>query len=149
MLFRSPIDELFQFKYGKLPYRSLDIRWNHYDSDSFLPAEGISYPQAIGDVRETEYRKMMFDTSGIQGSTVSTEYPLEYCRESDIGNEPYYPVITKESLEIYHQYEVESRRYGNIFLCGRLAEFRYIDIHTCVEHALEYFENIKTYLTRV
>lgn len=44
---------------------------------------------------------------------------------------------------------VESRRYGNIFLCGRLAEFRYIDIHTCVEHALEYFENIKTYLTRV
>ena len=149
LIFTGPIDELFQFKYGKLPYRSLDIRWNHYDSDSVLPAEGISYPQAIGYVRETEYRKMMFDTSGIQGSTVSTEYPLEYCRESDIGNEPYYPVITKESLEIYRQYEVESRRYGNIFLCGRLAEFRYIDIHTCVEHALEYFKNIKTYLTRV
>ncbi len=147
LVFTGPIDELFGFRYGKLPYRSLDIRWDYYpECDSVLPAEGVSYPQAPGYVRKIEYRKMMYDTTGLKGSVVSTEYPLPYDRDAEKGNEPYYPVVTEESAALYRKYVEESRKYGNIFLCGRLAEFRYIDMHTCVEHALEYFENIREYL---
>jgi len=146
LIFTGPIDELFQFKYGKLPYRSLDIRWEYYDEDSVLPTEGAAYPQADGYVRRTEYRKMMYDTTGLKGSVISTEYPLPYDRDSKLGNEPYYPVVTAESQAIYNKYLEEAKRYKNIFLCGRLAEFRYIDMHTCIEHALEYFEDVKRYL---
>ena len=147
MIFTGPIDELFGFKYGKLPYRSLDIRWEYFpDCDSVLPTEGVAYPQAPGFVRKTEYRKMMYDTTGLKGSVVSTEYPLPYDREADKGNVPYYPVVTKESKAIYQKYVEESKKFGNIFLCGRLAEFRYIDMHTCIEHALSYFENVRDYL---
>lgn len=148
LIFTGPIDELFQFKYGKLPYRSLDIRWEYFEKDSVLPTEGVAYPQAKDYVRQTEYRKMMYDTTGLKGSVVSTEYPLAYDRESKLGNEPYYPVITEESQTIYNQYLEFSKQFGNIFLCGWLAEFRYIDMHTCVEHALDYFENIRAYLKK-
>jgi UDP-galactopyranose mutase len=146
LIFTGAIDELFHFKYGKLPYRSLDIRWEYYNEDSVLPVEGVSYPDTPGFVRKTEYRKMMYDVSKLTGSVLSVEYPLTYDRDSDAGNEPYYPEMNDESQKIYRQYVEESRRYGNIFLCGRLAEFRYIDMHTCVEHALAYFDNVKEYL---
>ena len=148
LIFTGPIDELFAYKFGRLPYRSLDIRWDYYpDNDSVLPTEGAAFPQAPGYVRKTEYRKMMYDTTGLKGSVVSTEYPVPYNRDAEIGNEPYYPVVTEESMAAYQKYVEESKRYGNIFLCGRLAEFRYIDMHTCIEHALAYFENVKEYLT--
>lgn len=147
LIFTGPIDELFEFQYGKLPYRSLDIRWDYYENqESVLPMEGVSYPQADGYVRKIEYRKMMWDTTGLKGSVISTEYPLPYNRDSKVGNEPYYPVITEESQKIYNHYSDLAKRYGNIFLCGRLAEFRYIDMHTCIEHALDYYEDIKKYL---
>ena len=147
LIFTGPIDELFGYKYGKLPYRSLDIRWDYYpETESVLPTEGAAFPQAPGYVRKTEYRKMMFDTTGLKGSVVSTEYPLPYDRDAKIGNEPYYPVVTADSQQIYNKYVEESKKFGNIFLCGRLAEFRYIDMHTCIEHALDYYQKVRMYL---
>lgn len=147
LVFTGPIDELFSYQYGELPYRSLDIKWDYYDNqDSVLPTEGVSFPQADGYVRKIEYRKMMWNTTGLKGTVISTEYPVPYNKK--LGNEPYYPVVTEESQRLYNQYLEFSKQFGNIFLCGRLAEFRYIDMHTCVEHALDYFENIRAYLKR-
>ncbi len=148
LIYTGEIDELFGFKFGKLPYRSLDIKWDYYDEDSVLPAEGVSYPQAPGYVRKTEYRKMMYNTNGLKGSVISTEYPMKYDRKANVGNIPYYPVVTEESMATYHKYVEEAKRYGNVFLCGRLAEFRYIDMHSCVEHALKYFNYVKDYFER-
>lgn len=148
LIFTGPIDELFGYRYGKLPYRSLDIRWEYFEEENVLPTEGVSYPQADGYVRKIEYRKMMYNTEGLKGSVVSTEYPLAYDKDAEVGNEPYYPVVTEESTKLYQQYVELSKQYNNIFLCGRLAEFRYIDMHTCIEHALEYFEDVKNALTK-
>ncbi len=146
LVFTGPVDELFGFKYGSLPYRSLDIKYRYSEQESVLPSEIVSYPQADGYTRETEYRKIMFDDKNIKGSVVATEYPLEYDRASEIGNIPYYPVVTEESSKIYSQYLEEVKKYHNIFLCGRLAEFKYYNMDICIEHALQYFENIKDYL---
>jgi len=154
LIYTGAIDELFHFKYGQLPYRSLDIKWEYYNQEHALPVgiDSVSYPDAPGYVRKTEYRSMMYNpkeaTGNGGGTTLSVEYPIAYNRYANIGNEPYYPVITENSKEIYNQYLNESKKYRNIFLCGRLAEFRYIDMHTCVEHALEYFNNIKDYLSK-
>ena len=63
VIFTGAVDELFRFKYGRLPYRSLDIHYQHHMSDNVLPSEIVSYPQADGYTRSTEYRKIMFDNS--------------------------------------------------------------------------------------
>lgn len=149
LVFTGPIDELFDFKYGSLPYRSLDIRYRYSDQKSILPSEIVSYPQADGYIRSTEYRKIMFDSSTAKGSLIATEYPLQYDRHASVGNIPYYPVVTEESNKIYHKYLNEVKKYKNIFLCGRLAEFKYYNMDICIEHALLYYEDIREYLCHV
>lgn len=143
LVFTGPIDELFDHKYGNLPYRSLAIRYEYSDESSVLPAEIVSFPQAEGKTRSTEYRKIMFDDSGCKGSVVATEYPLWYDKKAELGNIPYYPVVTDESNEMYAKYVKEAKKYGNIVLCGRLAEFKYYNMDVCIEHALQKFEEIK------
>ncbi len=63
LVYTGPIDELFGYKHGELPYRSLDIRYESFEEDSVLPCEIISYPQADGYTRKTEYKKIMADQS--------------------------------------------------------------------------------------
>ena len=64
------------------------------------------------------------------------------------ANIPYYPVLTEGSQRLYGQYLAEAERYGNIVLCGRLAEFKYYNMDVCIEHALEKFEEIKGRIER-
>lgn len=149
LIYTGAIDELFGLKYGALPYRSLDIRYEYSDKESMLPSEIISYPQAAGYTRSTEYRKIMYDESEVRGSVVATEYPLKYDPQAEIGNIPYYPVLTEESQQVYQKYLAEVHKYNNLFLCGRLAEFKYYNMDVCIEHALSYFENVKAYLERI
>lgn len=149
LIYTGAIDELFGLKYGALPYRSLDIRYEYSDKESVLPSEIISYPQAAGYTRSTEYRKIMYDDSKVNGSVVATEYPLQYDSQAKVGNIPYYPVLTEASQQVYQKYLVEVQKYNNLFLCGRLAEFKYYNMDVCIEHALSYFENVKSYLERI
>lgn len=149
LIYTGAIDELFGLKYGALPYRSLDIRYEYSDKASVLPSEIISYPQAAGYTRSTEYRKIMYDDSEVNGSVVATEYPLQYDPQAEVGNTPYYPVLTEASQQVYRQYLGEVAKYDNLFLCGRLAEFKYYNMDVCIEHALSYFENVKAYLERI
>jgi UDP-galactopyranose mutase len=146
LIFTGAIDELFGLKYGSLPYRSLEFKYEYYNNESILPSEIVSYPQALGYTRRTEYKKIMYDNSNARGSVVATEYPLEYNINAKDGNIPYYPVNTKVSDDLYNRYLVETQKYSNLFLCGRLAEFKYYNMDVCIEHALDYFDNIKKYL---
>lgn len=147
LIYTGAIDELFRLKYGLLPYRSLDIRYE-YDANttSVLPSEIISYPQADGYTRKTEYHKLMKDNSQVVGSIVATEYPLQYDPNAEVGNVPYYPVMTEESNQLYQKYLEDVKKYKDLFLCGRLAEFKYYNMDICIEHALSYFEHVKTHL---
>ena len=142
LIYTGAIDELFGYKYGILPYRSLDIHYDYYDMDSKLPCEIISYPRAEGYTRSTEYKKITLNCDA-KKTIVATEYPCEYNPNDPKSNIPYYPTLTKESQELYRLYLHEAEKYGNIVLCGRLAEFKYYNMDVCIEHALEKFEKIK------
>ena len=142
LIYTGAIDELFGYKYGTLPYRSLDIHYDYYDMDSKLPCEIISYPQAEGYTRSTEYKKITLNCDA-KKTIVATEYPCEYNPKDPKSNIPYYPTLTKESQELYRLYLHEAEKYGNVVLCGRLAEFKYYNMDVCIEHALEKFEKIK------
>lgn len=148
IIFTGAIDELFEYKFGKLPYRSLDIKYEYYDQNKILPCEIISYPQAEGYTRSTEYRQIMFKQDYIEGTVVATEYPMDFDENRNVGNIRYYPVNTEESDKLYKKYLNESQKYGNIFLCGRLAEFKYYNMDVCIEHAIKYFDNIKYFLEK-
>jgi UDP-galactopyranose mutase len=143
LVFTGPIDELFKLKYGALPYRSLDIKYEYFNKDDVLPEQIISYPQVDGYTRKTEYRKLMRDSSGAAGSVVAAEYPVKYEKDSVKGEIPYYPVLTKETRDIYTKYLNETKKYKNIFLCGRLAEFKYYNMDDCIIHAFDVFDDIK------
>lgn len=144
LVFTGPVDELFGLKYGELPYRSLDIQYEWFDQQQVFPEKIISFPQAPGYTRKTEYKFMMYDNAGAVGSTVATEYPTAYVKGGK--NAPFYPVITDETKARYERYRREAERYGNIFLCGRLAEFKYYNMDDCILHAFDVFETIREYL---
>ena len=149
LIFTGNIDELFGLKYGRLPYRSLDIRYTYEDKKSILPEEIISYPQAVGYTRSTEYKKITYGLDqDIPVSMIATEYPLEYDPDDEKANIPYYPVLTEDSQKLYARYVAEAEKYGNIVLCGRLAEFKYYNMDVCIEHALEKFKEIKGRIER-
>lgn len=144
LVFTGNIDELFGLKYGRLPYRSLDIRYTYENKKNILPEEIVSYPQASGYTRSTEYKKFTYGLDqDIPVSMIATEYPLEYDPADEKANIPYYPVLTEDSQKHYQMYLEEAAKYGNIVLCGRLAEFKYYNMDVCIEHAFEKFNDIK------
>lgn len=144
LVFTGPVDELFDGCYGELPYRSLRIEYDWFDKEAIYPEKIISYPQAKGYTRRTEYKFMMNDPSKAEGTTIATEYPVPYVKGGETA--PFYPVITEETKKRYEQYRQEAERYNNIFLCGRLAEFRYYNMDDCILHAFDVFEEIDKYL---
>ena len=143
LAYTGALDELFNEQYGDLPYRSLDIRYEWFDQEQVYPEKIISFPQAEGYTRRTEYKFMMKDYSNAEGTVIATEYPTQYVKDKSIA--PFYPVITEETKERYTKYLDAARHYRNLFLCGRLAEFRYYNMDDCILHAFQVFDNIREY----
>ena len=141
LVYTGAVDELFNLKYGELPYRSLDIEYEWFDKERIYPEEIISFPQAKGYTRKTEYKFMMQDKSNCRGTTIATEYPKAYIKDKSIS--PFYPVITEETKQIHQKYVEEASYFGNIFLSGRLADFRYYNMDDCILHAFDVFKAIK------
>lgn len=141
LVFTGALDELFREKYGELPYRALDITYEWFDVERKYPEKIISCPQAEGYTRKTEYKFFMEDTSGIKGTVIATEYPSQYVKGKSIA--PFYPVITEETKARYAKYQDEATNYPDLFLCGRLAEFRYYNMDDCILHAFDIFNQIE------
>lgn len=147
LIFTGAADELFNLKYGRLPYRALDFKYEYFNQESVMPCGIVSYPQAEGYTRKTEYKEMMHTKPEIDVSVVVTEYPLPYNPKAEKGNEPYYPVLTEESQTMYKKYLDESKKYSNLILCGRLADFKYYNMDACIENAFQKFEIVKQRLS--
>ena len=141
LIYTGAIDELFDNMYGNLPYRSLDIKYEWFDEPRIYPEAIISCPQAPGYTRITEYRYLSGCRDDAVGTTIATEYPTEYVPGVSIS--PFYPVITEENKDTYKKYLIESKKYPELFLCGRLAEFKYYNMDECIINALKIFNHIK------
>jgi len=140
VIYTGAIDELLEYKYGVLPYRSLHFEWKTEQIDSFQPMPVVAYPQESSFTRITEYKKLPEQCiSGI--TTYAVEYPLEY--ERGCGLEPYYPVLTRHNMETYEKYRQSLTSIKNLFLCGRLAEYKYYNMDQVVKSSLAMCETIK------
>ena len=133
LIFTGALDELFGCKHGKLPYRSLRFVWKHEDIDSFQDMPVVAYPQAEGFTRITEYKKL--PVQEVRGTTYAVEYPLPY--KQGEAMEPYYPVLTEESQELFRKYYDEAKQVRGLAFAGRLAEFKYYNIDQAIRRALD------------
>lgn len=133
LVYTGAIDELFACKYGRLPYRSLRFEWKTEDKKSFQEAPVVAYPQAKDYTRITEYTKLPVQDVG-EKTTYAVEYSVPY--KTGETNEPYYPVLTAESQNLYEKYKADAERYDNLILSGRLADFKYYNMDQALERAL-------------
>ncbi len=132
IIYTGPIDELFGCRYGKLPYRSLRFKWVYEEIESFQDYPVVAYPQAEEYTRITEYKKLPYQD--VKGTTYAIEYPLPYKRGET--NEPYYPLLTDESKDLYGKYSKIADEIDNLIYCGRLAEYKYYNMDDAIERAL-------------
>lgn len=136
IIFTGAVDELLDFKYGRLPYRSLDLVFENYPQTYYQTNSVVNYPNEEEFTRITEFKYLTKQEK--EGTTsILKEYPLKY----DVNNkkclDPYYPIINEENLNMYEQYKKEVKQFDNIYLVGRLAEYKYYNMDAVVARALE------------
>jgi len=137
LIFTGKIDELFGYRYGELPYRSLDLRFESLDMEWFQEAATVNYPNDYDFTRITEFKHIHPTDS--RRTTVLREYP---CRHIDGENEACYPVFTDETRANYERYLELAREFEDLTLIGRLAEYHYYDMDDIVLRALRVFEEM-------
>jgi UDP-galactopyranose mutase len=139
VFYTGAIDELLNYKYGVLPYRSLRFVWQTAEVDSVQNAPVTAYPQAPDYTRIVEYKKL--PPQEIPGfTTYATEYPLV----SDREQEPYYPIPNVANTAKYQQYRTELQSVPDLYLCGRLAEYQYFNMDQTVRSALNLYQRFVT-----
>lgn len=135
VIYTGPIDELFECKYGSLPYRSLTFRWEYEEGKRHQPTPLVVNPAAKDYTRVTEYAYFPHERIDNGKSSYAYECPMQYERNS--GMEPYYPIQTAESAEKYEEYAALADRVQNLVCAGRLAKFKYFNMDQALASALE------------
>lgn len=137
IIYTGAIDELFDYKFGDLSYRGIDMVFETVDKEYYQKAATVNYPNDYDFTRITEFKYIHPVNS--DKTTILKEYPKAYKKGKDT---PYYPVFTKNSQANYDEYLDYSKQYQNIILLGRLAEYKYYDMDDVVERALQVFQTL-------
>jgi len=134
LVFTGPIDEFFDFRFGKLPYRSLKFRHETLDEEWHQPVAVVNYPQTEEYTRVTEYKHL---TGQEHAKTALTyEYP-------SAEGDPYYPIPRAENAELFKKYEALADARDDVWFVGRLATYRYYNMDQIVGQALATFARIE------
>lgn len=132
VVFTGPIDELYNNQFGRLPYRSLRFEWHYESIESKQRYPVVAYPQATDFIRIIEYKKLPIQI--VNGTTYEKEYSIPYA--PGLENEPYYPVLTNDSQKQYSLYLNLSKTVPNLWVCGRLGDFKYYNMDQALECAI-------------
>ncbi|MGH8501805.1 MAG: UDP-galactopyranose mutase [Gammaproteobacteria bacterium] len=134
LIFTGPVDEYFDYRYGKLPYRSLDFKHETLEQEWFQSVGVVNYPaEDVPYTRITEYKHL----TGQQHhkTSISYEYP---CDDGD----PYYPVPKAENQELYRRYLALAQQTPDVEFVGRLATYRYYNMDQVVAQALATYDKL-------
>ena len=133
MVYSGPVDEYFDYRYGKLPYRSLDFKHETHNTTVFQKAPVINYPNEQLYTRVTEFKYL----TGQEHSKTSIVYEFPKAE-----GDPYYPVPRPENNEMYKQYKALSDTTSGVYFVGRLATYKYYNMDQCVAQALSVYKQI-------
>jgi UDP-galactopyranose mutase len=133
MIYTGPIDSFFNYCYGRLPYRSLEFKFETYDVKTYQPTGTVNYPNEHAYTRTTEFKYLTGQSH--DKTTVVYEFPKA---EGD----PYYPIPRPENAEIYKKYQRLANAMTNTYFTGRLATYKYYNMDQVVAQSLTLFEKI-------
>lgn len=142
LIYTGPLDELFRYKFGELPYRSLRFVTESHNIPIFQPTATVNYPNTQDYTRITEYNHMM-KTPNKTKTTIMYEFPQEYDKDNPIKDIPYYPIPKDSNAKLYQKYQDLANAFINLRLIGRLAEYKYYDMNDIVLKALNTFDSIQ------
>ena len=131
IVFTGMIDEFYNYKFGKLEYRSLRFETETLDEENYQGNAVVNYTEKeIPYTRIIEHKHFEF---GKQEKTVITkEYPSEWKE----GDEPYYPVNDEKNNKLYEKYKELAEKEENVIFGGRLGEYKYYDMDKVIEKVL-------------
>jgi UDP-galactopyranose mutase len=135
LFYTGPIDEYFNYKFGKLDYRYVNTDLHTLDVESYQPAAVVNYPNDYDYTRITEFKK--FNMNRNKQTTIGVEYP---------GNSGFmaWPVLNERNNKIFIKYwqEANELKRENIYFVGRLAEYKYYDMDDSILNSLQMFDKI-------
>ncbi len=133
VIYTGPVDELFDNCYGRLPYRSLRFDFEHYDRPDYQGHSVVNYTVSEDFTRITEFKYL----TGQQApdTTIVKEYPFAYTGAD--GEIPYYAIQNPENQALYERYAALGGKIKNLYLLGRLAEYKYYNIDAMAARALK------------
>jgi UDP-galactopyranose mutase len=134
VIFTGPVDEYFDYQFGRLPYRSLQFEHVTLDKVQHQPVGVVNYPQTEEYTRVTEYKHLT--------GQVHPKTSLTYERSSAEGD-PYYPIPRTENAALYKKYEALAEAERDVWFVGRLATYRYYNMDQVVGQALSTFRRIE------
>jgi UDP-galactopyranose mutase len=137
MIYTGPVDAYFDFRYGKLPYRSLEFKHETLNQPNYQPTGTVNYPNEQLYTRITEFKYL----TGQEHPKTSLVY--EYPRAE---GDPYYPVPRPENAEVYKKYKELADATPGVHFVGRLATYKYYNMDQVVAQALSIHEKISTKL---
>lgn len=133
LVFTGPVDEFFEYCYGKLPYRSLQFKHETVDTEWLLPVAVVNYPNDHDYTRVTEFKQLTGQKH--PKTSVVYEYPTA---EGD----PYYPIPKPECTALYGRYKELADRTPDVVFVGRLATYKYYNMDQVVGQSIATFEKL-------
>jgi UDP-galactopyranose mutase len=133
MVYSGPVDAFFDYRYGKLPYRSLEFKHETHDVEVFQNAPVVNYPQNQPYTRVTEFKYLTGQKHNKTG--IVYEYPRA-------DGDPYYPIPRPENAELYAKYKALADARPDVHFVGRLATYKYYNMDQIVAQALTVYGKI-------
>lgn len=132
VVFTGMIDEYFNYKFGRLEYRSLIFENEILEIENYQGNAVVNYTDS-----KTPYTRIIEHKHFEFGSQPKTVITKEYPTEWSPGDEPYYPVNDEMNSALYQKYKALADQQVNVIFGGRLAEYKYYDMHNIIYQALE------------
>jgi UDP-galactopyranose mutase len=140
MIYTGPIDSYFNYCFGKLPYRSLEFKFETIDAESFQPTGTVNYPNEHAYTRITDFKYLTGQKH--PKTTIVYEYP-------QAEGDPYYPVPRPENAETYRKYQQLAASMTNTYFVGRLATYKYYNMDQVVAQSLTLFKKLMQHQSEV
>ena len=138
VIYTGPIDKFYNYRFGELEYKTTKFEHNLLDTPNYQGCAIMNYTDS-----ETPYTRTIehkhFEFGDSDTTWVTHEYPIEYDAKT---TEPYYPVNDSENNEKYNLYKSLVNSEKNVIFGGRLAEYKYYDMHQVIESALKKINEI-------
>jgi UDP-galactopyranose mutase len=133
LIYTGPIDSFFDYRYGELPYRSLEFKHETLDVEKYQQAPVVNYPQNQAYTRVTEFKYLTGQTH--RKTSIVYEFPRA-------DGDPYYPIPRAENAELYAKYKKLADARSDVHFVGRLATYKYYNMDQIVAQAMTLYGKI-------